>query len=278
MFFEKPDVRYVDMCIYIDDHIYSGDYDQETVYKYLYHIIMMLTVKRNYFNSTKLNEDFSIYAASIYYMRLLDGRQFEETPSLEPIRSILNYIKKTLYSIRRDYANRFLPENEVAIDVEYLNLDNDAFDAYVSSKVDFMGKYEFGNYLESVDVIVKDSLKSTPYRPNTTVWNNIYISCMLSLLNSITLKNKDIKRLNNFKRPNSLTDGLLNELYLNERYESTVLYHLDDSMYNYISVLTNKIRHKLSQELSQSLSTPTPTYITMKNLLMSNILEQEYPQ
>jgi hypothetical protein len=278
MFFEKPDVRYVDMCIYIDEHIYNGDYDQETVYQYLFHIIMMLSIKRNYFNSKKLTEDFSIYAASNYYMRLLDERQFEEKSPIEPIRSILNYIRKTLYSVRREYVSKYMPEQEVSADIEYLNLDSDAFDSYVSQKIDFMGKYEFGNYLESVAMIVKESLKSIPYKSNTPMWTNIYISCMLSLLNSVTLKNKDITRLNNFKRPNSLTDNLLNELYLNERYNSTILYHLDDNMYNYITVLTNKVRHKLAQELSQSLHTPSPAYITMKNLLMSNIIEQDYSQ
>lgn len=276
MFFEKPDVRYVDMCIYIDEHIYNGDYDQETVYQYLFHIIMMLSIKRNYFNSKKLIEDFSIYAASNYYMRLLDERQFEEKSPIEPIRSILNYIRKTLYSVRREYVSKYLPEQEMSTDTEYLNLNSDALDSYVSQKIDFMGKYEFGNYLESVDMIVKESLKSIPYKSNTPMWTNIYISCMLSLLNSVTLKNKDITRLNNFKRPNSLTDNLLNELYLNERYDSTILYHLDDNMYNYITVLTNKIRHKLAQELSQSLHTPSPAHITMKNLLMSNIIEQDY--
>jgi hypothetical protein len=238
----------------------------------------MLTVKRNYFNSTKLNEDFSIYAASNYYMRLQDERQFEENSPIEPIRSILNYIRKTLYSVRREYVNKYLPEQEISLDIEYMSIDNDSFDMYVSRKVDFMSKYEFGNYLESVDTIVKDSLKSIPYPQDTPIWTNIYISCMLSLLNSITLKNKDIKRLNNFKRPNSLTDNLLNELYLNERYNSTILYHLEDNMYNYITVLTNKIRHKLAQELSQSLHTYSPTYITMKNLLMSNMIEQDCVQ
>jgi hypothetical protein len=242
MFFEKPDVRYVDMCIYIDEHIYNGDYDQETVYQYLFHIIMMLSIKRNYFNSKKLTEDSSIYAASNYYMRLLDERQFEEKSPIEPIRSILNYIRKTLYSVRREYVSKYMPEQEVSADIEYLNLDSDAFDSYVSQKIDFMGKYEFGNYLESVDMIVKESLKSIPYKSNTPMWTNIYISCMLSFLNSITLKNKDIKRLNNFRRPTSLTDNLLNDRYMKERYDSTILYNLDDSMYNYIAVLTNRIR------------------------------------
>ena len=275
MFFEKPKVRYVDMCMYIDDHVYTDDYDQTLVYQYLYHIILMLAIKRDYFSSSKVTEDFSLYAASTYYVRLFDERQFEDESSLEPIRSILNYIKKTLYSIRREYVRKYMPENETPVGVEYLNIDSDSFSMYVGNKVDFIGKFEFGDYLESIDVIVKDSLKTIPYKNNSVMWNNIYISCLLSLLNSITLKNKDIKRLNGFKRPNSLTNELLNDLYLEERYNSVILYHLDNCMYNYIWVLTNKIRHHLSTELSQSLHTHTPSNITMKNLLMSNTSEQE---
>ena len=275
MFFEKPKVRYVDMCMYIDDHVYTNDYDQTLVYQYLYHIILMLAIKRDYFSSSKVTEDFSLYAASTYYVRLFDERQFEDESSLEPIRSILNYIKKTLYSIRREYVRKYMPENETPVGVEYLNIDSDSFSMYVGNKVDFIGKFEFGDYLESIDVIVKDSLKTIPYKNNSVMWTNIYISCLLSLLNSITLKNKDIRRLNGFKRPNSLTNELLNDLYLEERYNSVILYHLDDCMYNYIWALTNKIRHHLSTELSQSLHTRTPSNITMKNLLMSNTSEQE---
>lgn len=276
MFFERPDVRYVDMCIYIDEHVYSNDYDPTKVYQYLYHIILMLAIKRSYFNTTKVNEEFSVYAASIYYMRLFDNRQFEDSSTIEPIRSILNYIRKTLYSIRRDYVKKYLPENETAMDVEYLNIDNDAFSIYVSDNVDFIGRFEFGDYLESIDFLIKDSMKTIPYKHNSAIWTNIYISCMLSLLNSITLKNRDIRRLNSFKRPNSLTDDLLNELYLRERYDSVILYHLDDSMYNFICVLTNKVRHRISSDLSQTLHMHTSSNITMKNLLMSNILEQDY--
>ena len=274
MFFEKPDIRYVDMCIYIDEHIYSGDFDQTTVYKYLYHIIMMLSLKRDYFGTTKTYEDFSIYAASAYYMRLLDERQFDKNSNLEPIRSILNYIKKTLYSIRREYVQKFVTEPDISTD-DYVVIDNDAFDCYVSNKIDGISRLEFGNYLEDVYRIVKESLRSIPYITDPIKWTNIYISCMLSLLNSITLKNRDKKRLENFKRPNSLNDKLVNELYLSERYNSTILYHLDSSMYNYICVLTNKIRHKLSEELSQSIHFSTPSCVTMKNLLVSNMLEQD---
>ena len=276
MFFEKPNVRYVDMCIYIDNNIYSGEYDQKTVFQYLYHIILMLTLKRDYFNNAKIREDFSIYAASIYYMRLTDERQFCNDSSIAPIKSILNYIRKTLYSIRREYVNKYSPELDTTTDSDFISLDNDAFSMYVCSKIDFTSKFEFDSYLSSVDTIVRDTLKTIPYKKSTSEWNNIYISCMLSFLNSITLSNKDIRRLNNFKRPNSLNDDLLNFLYQKERSNSTILFHLPNSMYNYITILTNKIRHRLSKDLSQVLHTQFPSCITMRNLLMSNTMEEDY--
>ena len=274
MFFEKPNIKYVDMCIYIDEHIYTNTYDQELVYKYLFHIIMMLTMKRDYFSSRQDMEEFSLFAASSYYTRLTDDRQFGENPSLEKIRSVLNYIRKTLFSIRREYCKKYMFEKECQ-NVEFVSIDTNAFSNYVSQKVDHIGRIDFKHNLGNTDSFVREYLKTIPYEYGTTMWTNIYISCLLSLLNSITLKNKDIKRIEEFKRPNSLTDTLLSKLYMNERYSSTILYHLDDSMYNYITVLTNRIRHKLSTELSCSLHTYISTSTTMKNLLMSDMTDEE---
>ena len=274
MFFEKPDIRYVDMCIYIDDHIYTDDYSEELVYQYLFHIISMLTIKRNYFNNKHDIEDFSLFAASSYYMRLTDKRQFEDNTELEKIKSILNYITKTLFAIRQKYCKQYVFEREIPSD-DVIEVDSDAFSMYVQHRLDTIGKIDFKGCLGDTDDFISEYLKDIPYPKGTTLWTNIYISCMLSLLNSITLRNKDIKRIENFKRPNTLNDNLLTKLYINERYNSIILYHLDDSMYNYIMVLTNKIRHKLSKELSQALHTYTTPYITMKNLLMSNTTEDK---
>ena len=274
MFFKKPNIKYVDMCIYIDDHIYTNDYNEELVYQYLYHIILMIAMKRHYFESGHEAEDFSLYAASYYYMRLTDKRQFGDNPSLDLVRSILNYVKKTLFSVRLEYCKKYVVEQETP-SPEFVGIDVDAFSMYVNHKIDPIDTVDFKCYLGDTDDFVKEYLKDIPYPQGSTVWTNIYISCILSLLNSITLRNKDIKRIENFKRPNSLNDMLLTRLYMNERYSSTLLYHLDDSMYNYITVLTNRVRHKLSMELSQTLHCYTSSCTTMKNLLMSNTLEDE---
>lgn len=274
MFFEKPNVRYVDMCIYIDDHIYTYDYSEELVYQYLYHIISMLTLKRNYFSNKHQREEFSLFAASHYYMRLTDKRQFEEDSKLEPIKSILNYIIKTLFGVRQKYCKKFVCEQEIPSE-DVVNIDLDSFTIYTQQQLNGICKVDFKSCLGDTDGFIREYLKDIPYQYGTTMWNNIYISCLLSFLNSITLRNRDIKRIENYKYQGCYTDTLLTKLYLEEKYSSTILYHLDDSMYNYITVLTHKIRHQLACELSQSAHSYISPYITMKNLLLSNTTENQ---
>ena len=275
MFFEKPDIRYVDMCIYIDENVYRDDCDQALIYEYLYHIVRMLAVKRCYFKTVRDTEDFSLFAASQYFLRLTDERQFEDNPPIEPVRSILNYVRKTLYSYRNEYAKKYFSENDIIANVDVVSLDLDDFKCFVSAEIDPINKCDFNHYLGDIKSTIQEVLTHIPYKRGTAEWNNIYLSCLLSFLNSVTLRNKDIKRLKSFKRSTSLTDTLLNNLYLKERYNSTILYHLDDSMYNYITVLTNRIRRELSRELSLTLHRSTPTCTTMKNLLMAAAGEQE---
>ena len=99
MLFEKdPKTRYVDMAIYIDNHIYSGDFDEELVYQYLYFLVYMLAKKKRYFSSEKVYDDFAIWFATKMYVRLTDPRQFDENEKLDKITSVLNYIKGILYA------------------------------------------------------------------------------------------------------------------------------------------------------------------------------------
>lgn len=275
MFFEKPDVRYVDMCIYIDDNIYGNDCDYSLVYEYLFHIIHMLAVKRGYFKRSSDIEDFSLFAASQYYMRLTDKRQFGKDAQLESIRSILNYIRKTLFSYRNEYVKKCVPDVDVLDGDAVVSLDSDDFKCFVSSIIEPIKKCEFVDYLSDIKSVVKDVLRRTHYREGTTEWTNLYISCLLTFLNSITLKNKDIERLSSFKRETTLTAELIEGLYLKERQNGVIIYHLDPSMENYIAVLTNKIRHAISKELSATLHSHQPVCTTMKNLLMSGMYEKE---
>lgn len=47
----------------------------------------------------------------------------------------------------------------------------------------------------------------------------------------------------------------LDDLYIKEAENSTILYHLDESMRDYITVLTRELKHAIAKDLSLSSST-----------------------
>lgn len=46
----KPDVRYVDMAMYVDSHVHEPNHDVKKIYDYLTMLAYMLAVKRRFFN------------------------------------------------------------------------------------------------------------------------------------------------------------------------------------------------------------------------------------
>ena len=73
--YKKPkNLKYTDMAIYIDTHIYTNDCDDELVFKYLYFLCMMLAYKAKYFDSYQKYNDFAVSAATTIYLRLKSKR------------------------------------------------------------------------------------------------------------------------------------------------------------------------------------------------------------
>lgn len=274
MFFEKPNIKYTDMCIYIDNNIYTDNYDAELIYQYLYHLCHMFSLKRNYFNNVMLNDDFALYAASKYYMRLTNPGQFGDNKTLDPIKSILNYIKKTLYGVRADFYKEYAYEVPIIDTVEIDKLDN--FRCSINRSIDELYRCDFEFDLSIAHNAVYNFLKHIPYKQDTPIWNNIYISCMLSLLNSITLSNRDIKKLNNLKRVYDISGLITDIIHKQQKEDYIILFHLDDDMHDYIKVLVNRIKHSLSVELSQTIHSYIPTYMNEYNILKNNVEEGDY--
>ena len=71
----------------------------------------------------------------------------------------------------------------------------------------------------------------------------------MSLLNQITLSNLNKERLHNRKQRGFKIDDFLNKAFEEERQDSIVLYHIDDSMYNYIHTTVNILRNLIVKDL-----------------------------
>lgn len=224
----KPyNMKYTDLCIYIDKTIYERDENNnpialrklsnteiENVYNYLYNIIYALSVKKKLFNKQQDYDDFSIETAGTLYIRLTAKNQNydQNATSNRAIKSILNYIKGALLFMaitwrNTNYAETLNPdidgndEIEAARDYVY-NQANDQFE--------YKRKKAFAELFENFPKYVNDALNMSMFKKNKLQKYQIALSEYLSLLNCLTIENK-FKDISDTKKSNKIYDQLKNK-------------------------------------------------------------------
>lgn len=259
MLYVKPsDVRYVDMCVWIDKHAYDKDCDEQKLFEYLYFIAIMLSHKAKLFKKKKDYEDFAIFMASRTYFRLKNPKQqsvdSSGTPKMDRLKSVLNYMKSILYPCKVDFQQQFYAQTEISLeDTNYYS--EYSFADRIRDSVDEIELKEFEFSLSGVIDICKSFLYKIPYKKDSAEWKNIYTSCILSLLNSMTLDNKTLYRISHYKTDKDAKENFYSNLYIKESEDCTVLFHLPDYMYEYITVLVRQIKHEMVKNLSYDLRT-----------------------
>lgn len=262
MVFTNDNIRYVDMAIYIDSHIYEEKFDEEKIYLYLCDLVYMLASKKRFFTNKKDCRDFSIFFASILLLRLEDKRQFilddDGNYQLPKIKSILNYIKKTIYPYKVQYQQKYYKQDRNEEELTYEGISNlEINNNFIESELR-MGRTEFELCLESVPETIKHVLKFIPHKKNSSEYNNIYISCLLTFLNQISLSKYEIKRLNNITKSEVSKDTCWDQLYRKGILDDVVLFHLDTSYRDYIGYLVNKVKIELKNNMSDILYLKCP--------------------
>lgn len=279
--YKKPtDVTYTDMCIYIDENIYKEEYDEQKIFEYLYHLSKMLAKNSSFFRYPEYYEDFALYCASQCFMRLIDKRQFEidenGKPKLEKIKSILNYLKSVLYPKKVDFEQFYYSQTITRTDYEDIPDPNSNyfFSYHLTDSIDRISMAEFNMCLNDSVKTAKAYLKNIPHKKNSSEFENIYISCLLTFLDSVTLKKKDIKRINELKTGVNGIPELLEKLYKEEGYNDPKLFHLDNSFSNYIKTLTTEIKHAIAKDLSVTTHDHINSNSGIKILLLSEICNE----
>lgn len=278
MTYTKPkNMKYTDMCIFIDANIYNENKSEETVeliFQYIYHLCFMLSNKNKYFRDFADYDDFSLYAAEKIYMRLVDPRQFqEEGKKLAKIKNVLDYIKSVLYGIKVDYQNKTFrqvidPNINPKINCHTLatNLKNNIEEQYKYKVKD--GVCEI---ISEIPSIIAEIVYDTPYKKDPVMLKNIYLSCLISFLKSITLSNSNIEKLN--KKESKAVDSyeLLLKLYKQEQESCITLWKLDPSMTDYIRLLYNKIKSKIAKKI-----TATKYSLSLSDDILKDIMNSAY--
>lgn len=266
---KPPGITYTDMAIWIDEHAYLNDKDDEQLYKYLYHLSLMLANQSGYYSKAEDYDQFALFSATRLYLRLNNQKQFElnddGTPKMKQIKSILNYIKKVIYPYKVDFEMGFNIENK---DVDTIHVGSFDLGSHMIEEASLFDQLSFSFSIEGISSIVKAHLKKIPYKQHSAEWVNIYISCMLSLLDSITLSNYQLKEFKKLKFPKYEN---LDRLYTELRYKEPILFHVDKSMSNYIRVLVNELRHVIAAEISWKGDCYIPADVTMKNLICTSL-------
>lgn len=258
MLFEKdPKTRYVDMAIYIDNHIYSGDFDEELVYQYLYFLVYMLAKKKRYFSSEKVYDDFAIWFATKMYVRLTDPRQFDENEKLDKITSVLNYIKGILYAKQVEYNSEIGFQKTMGkFQSKYIKDfdDNALIDHYrgaIESRNNDIIKKATIDLLETVPDLFKRELNKSPYKNNKLVLHNLYLSCLLTFIKTTTFSNYQLDKVNKSlqKHPNADISKLnsINSVEI-------VLWDVPDYLSDYVKLLYNRVRNIIVDEIKDSVS------------------------
>lgn len=177
---KKPaDMKYTDMCIYIDENrkklLNAGEYPEveNTIYNYLWLLVKALAIKKCMFNNFQDYDPYAFYAAHrlFYALRknLINEGKVIKGKKIRPIKSILNYTKTLLYPMKIEYQNEAYRE---VISEEFITEKFNSF-AYKeqlkdAAKVNQGVTDKFWLYLEDsfshISEILDKTLERTPLK------------------------------------------------------------------------------------------------------------------
>ena len=272
MLFQKPNIKYTDMCIYVDSIVEKESPTEQELnkcFEYIYHIGFMLAHKHKYFNKSYYYEEFAIFLATEVMHRLFFNPKLKETdengePILTKIKSVLNYMKAILYGRKVEFEQQTYSQ-QLSKNIEDSNFSYSFNDNLYQSLKETDIKLYFNSISKTVKHIVYDK---NFYKNDKLLMKNIYISCLLTVLNGFTFTSPDILKLNNTYSSIESKYRLLGKLYSKNRDNSLILYHLDDKYKDYIKVLANKVYRQIKDDLSE-LSSQT---FALSDDVITNIL------
>lgn len=269
-FFKPNDKRWVDLAIWCDENAYKPDCDNDTLYQYLYLLFWMLSHKWKYFKKEVDYDQYCLLGAQTVYFRLKNPKQFDGSGKLQPVKSVLNYIKNVAYPISVTYQQQNFAQGFDAVDDYDAALKQDhMLKEKVHHSFDEVRRGEFEQTLPSIHRIIKNVLKTTPYNKDKLTTHRLYLSCLLTVLNYLRFDKLHLERLNRREDRGMNNDYVIDEMYRELRYQPPILYHLPDHYANYVSTLVNESMNMLSQDLVEVLGSYEPTDDIIKAILSS---------
>lgn len=254
--FKKPDnMKYTDMCIWIDNNAYREDCDETKFVEYTYHIIKMLAYIGKYFNDPDVYEDFTLFGTMLAFNRYHNKKQFkykeDGTPCVKRVTSILNYLKQCLYFWKIQYEQQTYSQINQTENPSNPTSHKYITPVHVSSH---LSQFEMEDYMKNLKSAIYKYLSNIPEVSSGKEWKNIYISCFLTLSSAFTLPQRYYLIYRKCGKNPTYIENNLHKLTRMCEENCVTLYHLDESKKDYIKVLCRKLKKHIAKELSEIIS------------------------
>ena len=240
----EKNLKYTDMCIWIDENIHKPDCDMDRAYTYLYRLAHMLGCKEKYFGNKADDYDgYAQFLAYSTYKRLTDK-------SKKPMKSVLNYMKSIQYFrkvayLREAYQKIIDPIYDEKFDSEMFTKK---YKETISSNNHIITENIVKEIFDSIPKIISNQIPAS-YKTNKVLYHNIYMSCTLSMLDNITLPNKYQKVLDNKLKSSPKFSEV--DFYSKHLEKNIILWKLDDKMEDIVRDIVNSVNSVLTEELSE---------------------------
>ena len=174
--------------------------------------------------------------------------------------------KAVLYPCRADFFNYYKVDSisiDEAVSVEpRISIKNK-----LDETIQKLNHINFRVYIEDEisDTIKQFVYNRVSYKKDSEIFHNIYMSCLLSMLNSMVLSNRNKKRLDKLI---SDLPFYIDQLYKEEQENCIILYKLDKSYTDYITVLVRELKGVIAEDLSSLLHDSITQETLLKNTLL----------
>ena len=253
--------------MWIDENAYKEDCDEYLLFQYLYHIIGMLAFKRAFFNKGSLYNDFSIYGATVLFMRIKNPKH-SGSGELPKIKSILNYAKKRVYPLKVNFEQESYAQ---VISKDFTPSLMQASDLYEPAHNDQFTRVDFVVYARDIPKTIKTYIYSKPLSRLIGNPQDLYMSVLLTFLNSITLPKDIAKSLREYGDRAYRNPRVVNRLYKNETANPIILYNISKRYRNLVLVLYREVCDLIAEDISNIYKSHQYGEAIVKNMLLSTM-------
>lgn len=259
-FNHRYDITLTEMAQWVDKNMLLSSYNEDEMVEYMYHLTFTCIQQKGLVKDFETCDDFALYCVSKLISRI-------NNKELEPLKSIVNYIKTVICPWHSEYIKLFCSGSP---DIELADFNLDDFGDYLIDAASAYDNVAYSYYCFKLSDVVEQHLRKIPRKKHDCEWSNICTSCLL------TLKDRIVSASELLKKSLAKDDVLLiNRIVRSLKTKPPILFHIDISMSSYISVLVNELVHAIASELSYSSPLKVQPSACLKNLVMAASNEEE---